>query len=113
VESDPVGLLLGGINTYAYAYGNSLRYPDPRGTDVRIQNGSQVGGLHQSISVDTPNGPYAISFGEDRGGVAGSSQSATGMDPVANGVEVESYMRIRFRRCRSRTYFRRRPNGIE
>ncbi len=85
VESDPVGLLLGGINTYAYVYGNPLKYSDPRGTDVRVENGSQVGGLHQSISVDTPNGPYAISFGEDKGGVAGSSQSASGRDPVDNG----------------------------
>jgi RHS repeat-associated protein len=84
LESDPIGLF-GGINTYAYASGNPIRYTDPRGTDVRVYNGSQVSGLHQGISVDTPNGPYQVSYGLDQGGVAGASQSSSN-DPAQNGI---------------------------
>jgi RHS repeat-associated protein len=83
-ESDPIGLF-GGINTYAYANGNPIRYTDPRGTDVRVYNGSQVSGLHQGISVDTPNGPYQVSYGLDQGGVAGASQSSSN-EPTQNGT---------------------------
>jgi RHS repeat-associated protein len=83
-ESDPLGLKAG-VNTYAYANGNPIRYADPKGTDVRVYNGGQVDGLHQGISVDTPNGPYQVSYGLDHGGVAGTSQS-TSDDPTPNGT---------------------------
>ena len=86
VESDPIGLLLGGINTCVYTYNNPLKYLDPKGTDVRVYNGSQVSGLHQGISVDTPNGPYQVSFGMNQGGSLGTSQSASSADPAPNGT---------------------------
>jgi hypothetical protein len=51
-----------------------------------------VGGLHQGISVDTPNGPYQVSYGLDHGGVAGASQSSSD-DPApsatGNGIVYE------------------------
>jgi RHS repeat-associated protein len=81
-QSDRLGLAAGSYSTYAYADGNPIWYTDPRGTDVRVYNGGQAGGLHQGISVDTPSGPYQVSYGLDHGGVAGTSQSGSD-DPAA------------------------------
>ena len=70
-QSDRLGLAAGSYSTYAYANGNPIWYTDPRRTDVRVYNGGQVGGLHQGISVDTPNDPYdpyQVSYGLDHGG---------------------------------------------
>jgi len=83
-QSDRLGLMAG-VNTYTYANGNPIQYRDPKGTDVRVYNGGQVEGFHQGISVDTPNGPFQVSYGLDHGGVSGASQSGSD-DPAANGT---------------------------
>src|SRR6185312_3335674 len=55
--------------------------------DVRTENTAQVYGLHQHIAVDTPSGPYAISYGmNNREDPMQGSTEASGVDPVANGT---------------------------
>jgi RHS repeat-associated protein len=86
VESDPIGLWGGSYSTYTYAGGSSLKYIDPRGTDVRVETTNAVYGFHEHISVDTPDGPYSISFGmNDRNDPQQGSTQASGVDPQNNG----------------------------
>ena len=62
ITHDPIGLE-GGSNFYSYVYDNPTCYSDPTGLDVYVENTAQVGGWHQKIVVDTPDGQYGQSFG--------------------------------------------------
>src|SRR5581483_10210527 len=86
ISADPLGFG-GGMNLYAYALGNPVAYRDPFGTDVRVETTAAVYGFHEHISVDTPNGPYAISFGmENRDDPEQGSSAASDVAPTATGV---------------------------
>jgi len=81
-QPDRIGLRGGSFSTYTYVRSNPLKYRDTTGLDVRVENTAQVGGLHQHISVDTPNGPYAISFGlPSRDSPQQGSSNASGVNP--------------------------------
>jgi hypothetical protein len=79
--------LSGSANLYAYALENPLTYRDPLGTDVRVETTSAVYGFHEHISVDTSNGPYAITFGmKNRDDAEQGSSAASGVAPTPTGV---------------------------
>jgi hypothetical protein len=62
-----------------------LKYIDPRETDARVETTRAVYGFHEHISVDTPNGPYSISFGMNDGNdPQQGSTEASGVDPLNN-----------------------------
>jgi RHS repeat-associated protein len=63
VEADPIGLS-GGWNPYSYVRQNPVNWTDRVGLDFRIETTGTVWGLHQRLSVDTPQGPLQMSFGD-------------------------------------------------
>jgi len=62
LSRDPIGER-GGTNLYEYALANPVKWRDRLGLDVRLETTNQVYGLHQHVSVDTPDGPYNQSYG--------------------------------------------------
>jgi RHS repeat-associated protein len=54
--------------------------------DLRVENTSQVKGLHQKITVDTPKGPYSVSFGMDsRDSPMQGASEAYNVNPTSGG----------------------------
>ncbi len=87
-SKDPIGFK-GGINLYSYVLNNPLRYKDPYGQDVYVQNTTAVGGWHRRIVVDTPSGPYGISFGmSSRDAEMDGWSAASGNNPTPGGLGV-------------------------
>jgi RHS repeat-associated protein len=88
IQKDPIGFK-GGINLYSYVLNNPLRYKDPYGQDVYVQNTTAVGGWHRRIVVDTPSGPYGISFGmSSRDAEMDGWSAASGDNPTPGGPGV-------------------------
>ena len=53
-------LSYGGVASAQYAANNPLRWVDPTGLDIRLENTTSVYGLHQRVSVDIPRGAQVI-----------------------------------------------------
>jgi hypothetical protein len=71
ITSDPIGFE-GRLNTYGHVEANPLKYVNPLGQDIRVENTTAVNELHQLIVVDVPEGvlidgrrydQFGISFG--------------------------------------------------
>lgn len=84
ISKDPIGFK-GGINLYSYVLNNPLLHKDPYGLDVYVQNTTAVGGWHRRIVVDTPSGPYGVSFGMSRRDAEMDGWSAASGDEPAQG----------------------------
>jgi RHS repeat-associated protein len=84
-STDPIGFAGGDYNIHRYAQNNPLSLIDPMGLDVSVGNTPAVGGFHQKIFVDTPDGQYGQSFGmKDRNSEMQGSSEAASVNPKRN-----------------------------
>ena len=66
LQTDPI-YYEDGLNLYAYCLNNPIKWTDPWGLDIWVENDPEIGyGLHQRICIGNPNGYFeAYSFGLD------------------------------------------------
>ena len=96
MQSDPIGLD-GGINTYAYALNNPLKYIDPFGLEVwacnRAVNGFPFTGNHAYLYDDSTSTSCGMSgsfgFGSNGAGEAGPNTDQCNKVPGSSGKEKD------------------------